>query len=144
MSNIHRVCPECSARVAMEARYCAQCGYDAEMGVPATERQLPATLGKAALPILAGAAGLAVRAAWRLLQNRAVQEAAQNVAQNALQKMAQPQPPATPESRPQPRPWAESARTPRRTIRIRSSWAVGDANGIWRHGTSEHTIELDD
>jgi hypothetical protein len=35
-------------------------------------------------------------------------------------------------------------RRPRRTIRIRSSWAVGDANGVWKKGASEHIIELDD
>jgi hypothetical protein len=29
-------------------------------------------------------------------------------------------------------------------IRIRSSWAVGDANGVWRKGTSDQTIEIDD
>jgi hypothetical protein len=32
----------------------------------------------------------------------------------------------------------------RRSIRIRSTWAVGDARGVWRQGATEHIIEIDE
>ena len=32
----------------------------------------------------------------------------------------------------------------KRTIHIRSTWAVGDANGIRQQGSSDHTIEFED
>jgi hypothetical protein len=43
-----------------------------------------------------------------------------------------------------PVPSAAPPARPRTTIRIRSSWAVGDANGVWRQGVSDHTIEIDE
>jgi hypothetical protein len=36
------------------------------------------------------------------------------------------------------------AAAPRRVIRIRSSWAVGDGRGNWRQGASDHTIEINE
>ena len=93
-------------------------------------------LGKAALPLLAGAASLALRAGWKLLQQR-LENA---VTQPAPSLRAVTKPAATPPTIRQ----ATGAARPRRTIHIRSSWAVGDAHGNWRQGSSEHTIEIDD
>ena len=74
-----------------------------------------------------GAATLALRVGWKLLNSRL----------NAVEPQRM-QPPA-------PAPRQEIApRSGGRRIRIRSSWAVGDANGVWRQGTSEHIIEFDD
>jgi hypothetical protein len=72
-----------------------------------------------------------MRVGWRLLQNR----------------LSQPPAPKaqTPQSvLPQPRAEVVPPRRARRTIHIRSSWAVTNGNGVWQEGTSEHTIELDD
>jgi hypothetical protein len=125
MSEITRICARCGQPGPLEARHCPHCGHDAEAGVPAplNQRNLPILIGRAALPVLAGAASLAIRAGWQLLQKR------------LAQPLASPsQPPAT----------APEQGRPRRTIRIRSAWAVGDARGMWRQGSSEHTIEIDE
>lgn len=132
MSEIQRICAQCGKSSALDARYCPHCGYDTQAGLPAPRNTLPANIGKAALPILAGVASLALRAGWKLLQSRL----AEATANNALIK---PQP-----MQPTPRNDPQTTRRPRRIIRIRSSWAMGDASGIWRQGSSEHTIELDE
>jgi hypothetical protein len=89
-------------------------------------------IGKAALPLLAGAASLALRAGWKLLQHR-------------LATTATPTLPLTKTTPAQPAQHPAGATTrPRRTIRVRSTWAVGDANGVWQQGTSDQTIEFDD
>jgi hypothetical protein len=150
MSNVFRVCPDCGEQYAMEARFCPSCGYDIRTGLPAQNQNLPVPLGKAALPVLAGVAGLALRAAWKLMQSKTAQDAARSAVQAVLHA-AQSAPPA--ETKSQAAPPVETqppvvqpqvVRKSRRTIRIRTSWAVGDANGIWRHGTSDQTIEFDD
>lgn len=132
MSEITRICAQCGKSSALEAQFCPHCGYDMQTGLPAPQgNQLPMVIGKAALPILAGVASLAVRAGWKLLKDRLSQAATQPV-------RAATQPPA-------PRPTDTPApRQARRTIRIRSAWAVGDASGVWRRGSSEHTIEIDE
>jgi len=91
-------------------------------------------IGKAALPILAGAASLALHAGWKLLQQRLLTTATQSAPlQTTTAKAIRSRPQAiTPQSR------------ARRTIHIRSSWTVGDANGNWRQGSSEHMIEFED
>jgi len=83
---------------------------------------------KAALPILAGAATVALRFGWKLLQQRLADAATSPI---SLTKMRSAQP-------------APLSTRPRRTVRIRSTWAVGDANGLLQQGTSDHTIEFDD
>lgn len=98
-------------------------------------------IGKAALPLLAGAASLALRAGWKVLQQRLLAAATQPPTVEATMNQAplsRSQPPTI-----QPRPPVPPAR-PRRTVHIRSSWAVGDGNGNWRRGSSEHTIEFED
>jgi hypothetical protein len=85
------------------------------------------------LPVLAGAASLVVRAAWKLMKS----QVARRAAQRAVQAITQPAPV-------QPTVVQPAPRRSRRTIHIRSSWAVGDANGVWRKGSSEQTIEIDD
>jgi hypothetical protein len=85
------------------------------------------------LPVLAGVASLALRVGWKMLRSRLNTPLTAN--------LATPAQPATPPVRaPETRP----AQRPRRVIRIRSSWAVGDAHGILRQGSSDHTIEIDD
>jgi hypothetical protein len=133
MSEIQRICAQCGQSGTLDTRYCPHCGYDAQAGLPAPRPNLPVTVAKAALPILAGVAGLAVRAGWRFLQSRLAQAAVQTAVDNVV-TVPRSTPPAAPITQ----------RRPRRTVHIRSSWATGDANGVWRQGTSEHTIEIDD
>ena len=135
MSIIYRVCPECGEQSPLETKHCSHCGFDHEGGVPAVQKNLPVAIGKAALPILAGALSLAARAGWRLLQNRLEQSAQQALAPRTNASVA-----TTPDANSTPIPSAPSA--PRKTIHIRSSWAVGDATGAWQRGSSEHTIEI--
>lgn len=131
MSNVQRICNQCGGSNPVEARYCAHCGFDSQSMLPAARSALPLSLGQAALPVLIGAAGLAVRAGWRLLQSQWVRD----LAQRALApRTAQP---------PAPVPPSAPAR-PKRTMHIRSAWAVNDGQGNWRKGMSEHTIELED
>lgn len=127
MSQVQRICGECGGTNPVEARYCAHCGADSQAALPAPRTSLPVAIGQAALPVLIGAAGLAMRAGWRLLQSKWARDLAQ---QAVAPRPAQP--PAT-----------EPAR-PKRTLHIRSAWAVSDGQGNWRRGVSEHTIELDE
>ncbi|MEZ4557888.1 MAG: zinc ribbon domain-containing protein [Caldilineaceae bacterium] len=127
MSDVQRICPQCQANAPLDARFCPRCGYDHQAELPMRQSSLPATVGKAAMPVLVGAATLALRVGWKLLNSRLTATEPQRM-----------QPPA-------PAPRQEVAlRGGGRRIRIRSSWAVGDANGVWRQGSSEHIIEFDD
>ena len=127
MSNVTRICTQCGHGNAMDARYCAQCGYDSQSNLPAVPQvNLPALVGKAAVPVLVGAAGLALSAGWKLL--------------NGL--LTKPSPPtAQPIQLKKAAPLATQGK---RTIHIRTSWAVGDSRGNWQQGTSEHRIEFDE
>lgn len=134
MSDVSRVCSQCGGKVALDSRFCGHCGYDTSAGLPVQQRNLPAQIATAALPVAAGLAGWAVRAGWKLLRAR-------------LEEMAQ-NPPAVVPPRQQPAtraaaPPQESSR-PRRTIRIRSTWAVGDGKGVWRQGAEEHIIDIEE
>jgi hypothetical protein len=131
MSQIQRICPQCSGGTPVDARYCPHCGADTERDLAVQQRSLPATVGKAALPVLAGVATFALRTAWRLLNERLTAETMTTSVSEPAQK-------------PAVRPEATPAKRPGHTIRIRSAWAVGDANGRWSQGSSEHTIEFDD
>jgi hypothetical protein len=132
MSNVQRICVQCGEGNPVEARYCARCGYDSQAALPAPRANLPAVIGQAALPILVGAAGLVVRAGWKLLKNRLAQPPVPSV-------INVPSPAA-----PQPRPESALSHRAKRTIRIRSAWAVNQGDGVWRQGTSDQTIEFDD
>jgi hypothetical protein len=88
-------------------------------------------IGRAALPVLVGAASLAVRAGWKLLQSRLAQAPAAPAPKTQQPIVV-----------PQPRTEIAPHRA-KRTIHIRSSWAVNNG-GVWQQGSSEHTIELDD
>ena len=131
MSQIQRICPQCSGSTPVDARYCPHCGADTEGELVVRQGNLPASVGKAALPILAGVATFALRTAWRLLNQRLTAETVTTVV-------------SEPNMKPTIRPDAAPANRPRRTIHIRSAWAVGDASGRWSQGSSEHTIEFDD
>lgn len=132
MNEITRICTHCGKNSPLEAQFCSHCGYDTQSGLPAPQNYLPLALGKAALPVVAGVAGLIVRAGWKLLKSRLTQAVTSAIT------------PAAPTAHPPaPRTTSEPRRA-RRTIHIRSSWAVGDARGVWRKGETEHTIEIDD
>jgi hypothetical protein len=133
MSEIMRICAQCGKSSPLEARYCPHCGFDAETGVVGAmeKRQLPVAITRAALPVLAGAASLVLRAAWKLWQRQLTNAALRTTS-------------STPQRQSITRSTSEPLQRPRRTIRIRSSWAVGDSHGILRQGSSDHTIEIED
>ena len=137
MSNVQRICVQCGEGNPVEARYCARCGYDSQAALPAQRSNLPAVIGQAALPVLVGAAGLVMRAGWKLLKNRLAQPPAPPV-------INVPSPAAPQSTVPQPRPESTPSRRAKRTTRIRSAWAVNNGDGVWRQGTSDQTIEFDD
>ncbi|RLT35967.1 MAG: zinc ribbon domain-containing protein [Chloroflexi bacterium] len=136
MSDVSRVCSQCGGKVALDSRFCGNCGYDTTAGLPVvTQRNLPAQIATVALPVAAGLASWAVRAGWKLLRAR-------------LEDMAK-NPPAVVAQRPAPAarrtvPVQQASERPKRTIRIRSTWAVGDGKGVWRQGAEEHIIEFDE
>jgi hypothetical protein len=124
-NNVTRICPHCGHANPLDARHCAECGRDYDAALPvAQSANLPAVIGKAAVPVLLGAAGLAVSAGLKLLQA-------------VLHKPAAPLAVKRSEGGP-PAPRA------RMTITVRTSWAVGDSSGRWEKGQSEQTIELGD
>lgn len=129
MANVQRICDNCGESGPLEARYCPHCGYDREATLPAPTRNLPMVIGKAALPVLAGAASLALRVGWKILQQRLNAPPTVTAAPTEVARPPQSVPTST---------------RPRRTVRIRSTWAVGDATGRWQQGSSEHIIEFDD
>ena len=136
MSDVSRVCSQCGGKVALDIRFCGRCGYDTTVGLPVVEqRNLPAQIATVALPVAAGLASWAVRAGWKLLRAR-------------LEEMAK-NPPAVAAQRPAPA--ARQTATvqqangrPKRTIRIRSTWAVDDGKGVWRQGAEEHIIDIEE
>lgn len=142
MTEVYRICPKCGANVARNARHCSGCGFDMDTGSIVERNSLPATVGKAALPVLAGLAGLVVRAGWKLLRNQLAEMANQQTLDATVRSSQPTRSPQTPKQPPASR--SSSSSQQRRTIRIRSSWAIGDANGVWRQGTEEHIIEFDD
>jgi hypothetical protein len=138
MSNVHRICPACGKDTPLDARHCPHCGHDTQAGLPVQAgSQLPMVVGKAALPVLVGVGTLAARMGWRLLRGRLAALGTQSPApvQPRTESSARPPARVTP---------AEVAPRARRSIRIRSSWAVGDARGIWQQGATEHIIEIDE
>lgn len=141
MSNIERVCGECGGGNPVEARFCAHCGADTQAALPAPRTNLPMVIGRAALPVLVGAASLALRAGWKLLQNRLAQA---TVAVPPAQQVNVPQSATSQPPAPQTRTDLALSRRAKRTVHIRSSWAVNNGNGVWQQGHSEHTIEMED
>jgi predicted amidophosphoribosyltransferase len=136
MNEITRICGQCGKSSPLDAQYCPHCGYDTQGNLPvASSTGLPATLRTVALPLVAGVASLAMRAAWKLLRSRFTHQLAQQAMMTVAARQVQPLKPQVDQT---------PARRLRRTIRIRSAWTVGDANGTWRQGTSDHTIELED
>lgn len=126
MSDVQRMCPHCGAGSPLHAQFCTACGGDIHAGLPVRQHNLPMQITQAALPILAGLAGFAVRTGWRLLQQRLATPA---------------QSPAAPA---QPAPQKDRPVQGRRVIRIRSRWAVRNQRGEWQQGEEEHTIEIDE
>ena len=129
MSEVNRICSQCGGSVPLQTRYCGSCGYDTSGGLPVHRFDLPATVTKAALPVVAGLAGFALRTGWKLLQAQ-------------LTQMATRQAQVTPVARREPAT-KDPAHQSQTVIRIRSKWVVGDAKGNWKQGSEEHTIEID-
>ncbi|MFN8444291.1 MAG: hypothetical protein U0175_26145 [Caldilineaceae bacterium] len=102
------------------------------------QNNLPMVIGKAALPVLAGVASLALRAGWKLLRSRMAQDAIHVGASKAATSLVN-----AAKNAPAPTTKTDTVPKAKRTIRIRSTWAVGDANGIRQQGSSDHTIEID-
>lgn len=128
MSEVFRVCPNCGQDVAVTARHCGECGYNAQGGYPLEDRNnLPEVVAKVGLPVAAGLAGLALRAGLQLLQKQLPTLAASALSRGAARPPAQ-----------------SRKRRGSRFIHIRSKWSVGDRNGVWRSGEEEHTIEVDE
>ena len=153
MANVTRLCGHCGEPGPLENRHCAHCGQrvvrqdddqDARSGyLFEANNSYPIALRKAAWPILAGAAGLVLRAGWKLLQNKTARDVALNTAQNIIQTNLDKRSVADATGS-SVKVQAQSPPTGRkRTIHIRSRWAVGDKDGILRQGQSEHTIEID-
>lgn len=134
MADVYRICTACGKSTPIEAQYCPHCGYDTQAGLPSRQSSnLPMVVGKAAVPMLVTAGTLAARVVWRLLRERLLSTPAPSLkTETPRQPLVplQPQPPAAPR--------------PRRSIRIRSTWAIGDANGIWRQGYTDQQIDFDD
>ncbi len=137
MSEIHRICPHCGGDTPLNAQHCPACGQDT-LAAPAEQRQLPVSVGQAMLPVAMSVAGFALRAGWKLLQSRMAQDAARAAIQAAGRRA---QPPARQPAQP---PAAPTPEQPKRTVRIRSTWSVGDGKGNWRHGREDHIIEYDE
>lgn len=135
MSQVNRICPQCGGNVSLQARYCGECGYDTSRGLPVQRLNLPVQVGKAALPVVVGLAGFAIRSGWKLLQAQLAHAATQSAP--AVQK------PLTPRTPNEIKPVDPTPRAGR-TIRIRSSWIIGDGQGRWKQGNEEHIIEIDD
>ncbi len=129
MSEVQRICVQCGYANPLESRYCARCGNDNQSALPVQRAALPMVIGRAALPVLVGAVGLVARAGWKLLQQRMAQPAPAHPIQ-AVPRSVAPITPAMPRTK--------------RTIHIRSTWATGDAHGVWQQGSSEHFIEIEE
>ncbi len=125
MTEITRICSQCGKSFPLDARHCSHCGHDTDAALPVSQNTLPVLVGKAAAPVLLGAASLVVSVGWKLLQN-------------VLNR------PAKPSNQPiRVRTDAQVQPRPRATIRITTSWAVGDSSGNWRKGHTEQTIEIE-
>ncbi len=135
MSTVHRICAACGKDVPLQAQHCPHCGHDTQAGLPVkTNSGLPMVVGKAAVPMLVTAGTLIARMVWKLVRERSLPAA------TAALKV-QPAPAPQPLTRGEPQPIVARAR---RSIHIRSTWAVGDANGIWRQGMTEHQIDFEE
>jgi hypothetical protein len=132
MAEVNRICPACGKNSPLEARHCPHCGHDATIGVPMRQTNLlPATVTRAALPVLVTAGTLALRMVWRLVKQQLLSPASLSVV-TPSKTMPQASPSDTP------------ARRSGRSIRVRTAWAVGDANGIQRQGYSDQQIDFDE
>lgn len=125
MTELSRICPQCNKSFPLEARHCSHCGYDMDATLPALQNNLPALVGKAAVPLLAGAASLAISMGWKLVLGMIKR-------------------PAKPTNQPiQVRDAKPLQAQSRMKIHITTSWVVGDSAGNWREGRSEQTIEIE-
>ena len=95
MSNVTRICSQCSHANPLDARYCGHCGYDFQSALPVrAQSNLPEMINKAALPVLATAAGLVLSAGWKLLQSLLENQAAPPARQTKPEVRIKSQPPA--------------------------------------------------
>ena len=138
LAQVHRICAACGKDSPLEAQYCPHCGQDSYAGLPMRQgSSLPMVVTKAAWPVLATAGTLAARVIWKLLRERILSAA------NITVRTEPAAPVVRVDDQPIAQPIAQSQRS-RRALRIRTTWAVGDANGIQRQGYTDQTIEFDD
>jgi ribosomal protein L40E len=138
MAEVHRICASCGKNTPLDARHCPHCGHDTVSGLPMkADSALPAVMGKAALPVLATAGTLVARMVWRLVRERMLAVGSAPTAQAA---------PPAPVNRAPLAVERESQQAVRRgrSVRIRTSWAVGDANGLIRRGYTDQQIDFDE
>jgi hypothetical protein len=131
MAEVNRICPACGKNSPMDAQHCPHCGVDTSAGVPMRQGALlPASVTRAALPVVVTAGTLAVRFLWKLIR----------------QQLFSPAPPLATSTRNVPQPTQQEVPACRngRSIRIRTAWAVGDVNGIQRQGYSDQQIDFDE
>lgn len=131
MEIVYRVCPECGKDAPIEAQFCPHCGKDTNSGLPVKQAgNMPIVVGKAALPVLATVGTLLVRTLWKMLRQRPNPLGAVIGSDAASAVAHREQSPA------------KATRGP--SVRIRTTWAVGDASGIRQQGFTEHVIQFDE
>lgn len=134
MEDVHRICAACGKNTPLDARHCPHCGHDTHAGTPMRQqRYLPATVTKAALPVLATVGTVVLRMMWRLLRDRMLTAAPPTTSVTR-----------TTQAQPMQQPAQQPARRTGRSIRIRTAWAVGDAKGIQRQGYTDQQIDFDE
>lgn len=131
MAEVNRICPTCGKSSPLDAQHCPHCGADVSAGVPMRHGSaLPANVTRAALPVIVTAGTLALRFAWRLLRQQLFSPAPTTSATQSKN---------VPQTVPNQTPTRSG-----RSIRIRTAWAVGDANGIQRQGYSDQQIDFEE
>jgi hypothetical protein len=69
MERVRKICPQCGAANPMEADRCVECGATMRGSLPILrESKLPVPWKEVGASLALGAAALAMRAGWRLLQ----------------------------------------------------------------------------
>lgn len=139
MSDVYRICSNCGKRTSeIERRFCPDCGTDSHAELAVTESSLAFAASKAALPLLVGTVSLALRFGLKLLQSRAALSAAQNA--STLSRFSAPSAKSVPTVSSE----SSISKQSGRRIRIRAAWSMGDSNGNWQKGQSEHIIDIDE
>jgi len=145
MSDVYRICSQCGKRMnEIDHRFCPDCGADSHADLSVPESSLAIAATKAALPILVGTVSLALRFGLKLLQSRAAISAAQNASTLSRFSASLATNNASTLSTDSGSGKSNISKQGRRRIHIRTAWSMGDSNGNWRKGQSEHIIDIDE